>query len=354
MNRKLVVVLAALAAVAIAAGIGASAKQAPAAHQSTYKMVLSNSFAGNDWRVELQAIAAASIKYPPFKGRIDYKLALAPSPAPTAQINSMNDIILSHPDAIIMDAASPTALNQVIARACAQGIVVVAVDSPVTAPCAYKLGANWYRVGVVFAEWMAKTMGFKGEVLMDRGLPGVKISADVIKGMQNVLKKYPKIKIVGWYVGQYALGPEQEGVQNLLTAHPNVTGILASYGAGALKAVLAAKKDPSKIAIIGSAYNISNVMCLQKKALCINVSNAPTLAADGMKLAMDVIGGKKVPKQQYTKTPFYVSNPVTVPGNDFRQIKVGVSALPNQPPGLFLPYKPAFMPQLTLQDALGK
>ena len=224
-----------------------------------------------------------------------------------------------------------------------------------TAPCAYKLGANWTHVGFVFGEWMAKSMHGRGQVILDRGLPGEAISADALNGIYSAFKNFPGIKVVGYYFSQFAMGPEESGVATLLTAHPNVGGIDASYGAGALRAVLAAAKSPSSVAITGSAYNVSNLLCAETKgSQCLNISNAPTLAADGMNLALEVLEGKTVPRQQYTMTPFYYNNNVTVPGNLFVKIQLGVSALPNEPPGLFLPYKPSFMPQLTLQDALGK
>jgi ribose transport system substrate-binding protein len=345
---------AALAAALAAAVFGASATSVHAARgSSVYKMVFSNNFAGNDWRQELEAIAAASVKYPPFKGRIDYKLGRATDNNATSQIASLNNIILTHPDAIIIEPASPTALNQVIARACAQHIVVVTVDANVTAPCAYQVSTNWFNNGLVAGEWLGKTMGGKGEVFLDRGLPGVSLSDDLLRGYKAGLAKYPGIKIDGYFESQFALGPEQSGVANLLTAHPNVGGITVSgYGSAAIKALLAAGKKPVPVA--GYSYNISMVTCAKTPgAKCILATNAPYLAAQGMKIALDVLDGKKVPKKTINTPTFFVNNGVTIPGNLFQKIQLGVNALPNQAPGLFLPFKAPFMPQITLADALG-
>ncbi len=359
MNRnkksvKLFISLAALTALVATAGFGARANHAQAAGAAkTYKMVFSNNFAGNDWRQELEAIAAASVKYPPFKGRIDYKLVRAPDNTATSQIASLNDIILTHPDAIIIEPASPTALNQVIARACAQHIVVVTVDANVTAPCAYQVSTNWYNNGLVAGEWLGKTMGGKGEVFLDRGLPGVSLATDLLKGYEAGIKKYPGIKIDGYFESQFALGPEQSGVANLLTAHPNVGGIAVSgYGSAAIKALQAAGKTPVPVA--GYSYNISMVTCAKTAgAKCILATNAPYLAAQGMKIALDLLDGKKVAKKTINTPTFFVNNNVTIPGNLFQKIQLGVNALPQEAPGLFLPYKAPFMQQITLKDALG-
>jgi len=357
-NRKRVKLLAGTAvltlvvATAVFGGRAGSAEAKSSA--DTYKIVFSNNFAGNDWRQELEALAAASVKYPPFKGRIDYKLVRAADNTATSQIASLNDIILTRPDAIIIEPASPTALNQVIARACAQKIVVVTVDANVTAPCAYQVSTNWYNNGLVAGKWLGKTMGGKGEVFLDRGLAGVSLSNDLLRGYKDGLKAYPKIKTVAYFESQFALGPEQSSVANLLTAHPNVGGIAVSgYGSGAIKALQAAGKK--LVPVAGYSYNVSMVTCAKAKgAKCILATNAPYLAAQGMKIALDVLDGKKVNKKTINTPTFFVNNNVTIPGNLFEKIKLGVNALPNQAPGLFLPFKAPFMPQLTLQDALGK
>lgn len=352
---KLLAIVAALTVLVGAAVLGGRATSAQAKPSAeVYKMVFSNNFAGNDWRQELEALAAASVKYPPFKGRIDYKLVRAADNTATSQIASLNDIILTRPDAIVIEPASPTALNQVIARACAQHIVVVTVDANVTAPCAYQVSTNWYNNGLVAGKWLAKTMGGKGEVFLDRGLAGVSLSNDLLRGYKDGIKSSPGIKIAGYFESQFALGPEQSSVANLLTAHPNVGGIAVSgYGSGAIKALQAAGK--TLVPVAGYSYNVSMVTCAKAKgAKCILATNAPYLAAQGMKIALDVLDGKKVQKKTINTPTFFVNNNVTIPGNLFEKIKLGVNALPNQAPGLFLPFKAPFMPQLTLQDALGK
>jgi len=355
---RIVLLTGALAGATIGASVltGSAAARPAGAKATTYKMVFSNNFAGNDWRQELEALAEASIKYPPFKGRIDYRLVRPSSQDAPAQIASLNDIIQTRPDAIVIEPSSPTALNQVIARACALKIVVVTVDANVTAPCAYQVSTDWYNNGLVAGQWLGKTMKGKGEVFLDRGLAGVSLSQDLLRGYKDGLKKVaPNIKIAGYFESKFAQGPEQSGVADLLSAHPNVGGIAASgYGTGAIKALKAAGKKPVPVA--GYSYNISMTTCAQTTgAQCILATNAPYLAVQGMKIALDVLDGKAPKQKKSINTPtFFTTNNVTIPGNTFAKIKLGVNALPKQAPGLFLPYKAPFMQQLTLNDALGK
>ncbi len=225
--------LLAIAAAAVMAGVGATHGFAA----DKYTIYLSNNFVGNDWRQQMIRVAELAVTKPPLAGRVDLKVENVENTV-QAQLNSLNNIIRAKPNAILIDAGSDTALNPTIKKACDAGIVVVSFDQVVTEECAYALESDWDRIPAVLAEWMAKTLGGKGKVFVDRGLAGAPISAKLQGGYEAVLKKYPDIEVIGYYNGEYALGPEQAGVASLLAAHPEVDGILTQgYGTGAMKAL---------------------------------------------------------------------------------------------------------------------
>src|SRR5260221_5634361 len=226
--RKLAYLAGAAGALAIIAGMASGA----AADAKKYTIYLSNNFVGNDWRQQMERVADVSVKKGPLQGRVDLKIENVDNTV-QAQINSLNNIIRAKPDAILIDAGSAAALNPTIKKACDAGIIVISFDQVVSEPCAYALESDWNRIPAVLAEWMAKQLGGKGNLFVDRGLAGAPISAQLESGYLDVLKKYPDIKVIGNYNGEYALGPEQAGVASLLAAHPEVDGILTQgYGTG--------------------------------------------------------------------------------------------------------------------------
>ncbi len=304
----------------------------------------------------MERVAKVSVSKGPLAGRVDLKIENVETTV-QAQINSLNNIIRSRPDAILVDAGSGTALNPTIARACAQGILVISFDQVVTAPCAYKLQSNFKAIPRVMAAWMAKTLKGKGKVFIDTGLAGAPISAQIANGYKSVLKKSPGIEIIGTFNGNYALGPEQAGVANLLSAHPDVDGILTQgYGSGALKALKQAGHKP--VPVTGFSYNTSAVACLQTKgAKCILGSNAPYLSSEAIKLAVEVLDGKKPkqPRNIYNYTPYFTTNPVTISGYGYakmEKLQVGKNAFPKLPPGLTLPISPSWV-TITPKEASG-
>ena len=184
--------LAAAAATLLSVGTGSSQAET----KKPYTIYLSNNFVGNDWRQQMLRSADIAAKKPPLAGRVDLKVEVVETTV-QAQINSLNSIIRNKPDAILIDAGSGEALNPTIKKACDAGIVVVAFDQIVSAPCAYTLESDWSRAPRVEAEWLVKKLGGKGKILVDRGLAGAPISAQLQGGFEEVIKKHPGIEVVG-------------------------------------------------------------------------------------------------------------------------------------------------------------
>ena len=110
------------------------------ADTSGKKIALSNNYAGNSWR---QAMLQSWDKIGK-QAIADKKIAAVDSftgadKEATTQAAQLQNLILQGYDAIVINSASPDALNGAVKQACDAGIVVVAFDGLVTEPCAYKV-----------------------------------------------------------------------------------------------------------------------------------------------------------------------------------------------------------------------
>ena len=352
MKLHSVLMCTALAVTSLSAGVAPVVAQ----DKKPYVIYLSNNFVGNDWRQQMLRSATASISKGPLEGRVDLRIENVEN-AVQAQINSLNNMIRQQPDAILIDAASDTALNPTVKKACDAGIVVVSFDQVVTEPCAYALASDWDFIPAVTAEWLAEQLGGKGNVIVDRGLAGAPISAQLQGGYEKVLAKYPDIKIVGYFNGDYALGPEQSGVAALLAANPQIDGILTQgYGSGAMQAL----KDAGRpmVPVIGGAYNVAALACAQTEgANCILMSNPAYLSSEAIKLAVEILdtGNRPAERSVVVKGDF-LSNTPTAPkafaDAPLMKIEIGKNAFPDQPPGLGLPITPSWV-EITAAEAAG-
>ncbi len=320
-----------------------------------YDVYLSNNFVGNDWRQQMLRSVQVAASKPPLAGRVDLKINNVETTT-QAQINSLNNIIREKPAAILVDAGSGDALNPTIERACAAGIVVVSFDQVVTAPCAYKLQSNFDSMGTNQAAWMAASLGGKGKVLIDRGLAGAPVAERFVHLFEDVLKQSPGIEIVGYYNGNYALGPEQAEVANLLAANPEVDGILTqAYGTGAIKSLQSAGRK--MVPIVAAAFNGTALACVQTPGVtCILGANPPYLSAEALRLAVAVLDGNlPSSKTVLLDNPLLTNAPVDakyLPGTKIARLEAGKTVFPDLAPGISLPISPDWV-EITAAEAAG-
>ncbi len=353
--------IAALTATAGASAAGGSVAASAHAASTPYKVVLSNNFLGNDFRPEMERVAKLTANLAPFKGKISLQIVNAQNTA-QAQIASLNSIIETRPNAILVDDGAGPALNPVIQRACAEHILVVSFDNPVTAPCAYKVSQDMYSGQIVVGQWMDWALHNKGKIFVDRGLPGAPVSAQIQNGfMKGLGIGGGSVSVAGQYNGNYAPGPEQQGISQLLAGNKDVTGVMTQgYCQPAFKAFQNAgiKQLPPTTCY---GYNGELVACAKNHAKCAILTGSPEVVQIAMKTALDVLNGSaKPPTSQTIPVPMtlYTSssagfhpkkNPVNV---KIDNIVLGTNAYPQLPPGLALPFS---LPQysITAKQAAG-
>lgn len=264
------------------------------------KVAFSISYAGNAMRQgqisSWKETAAAAVADKVIAGS---KVVTASSGAPE-QASQIETLILEGTDAVVINAGSPTALNGVIAEACAAKVVVVLFDGIATAPCAYKVEYDWKSLGTTMASFVAKELGGKGNVVENRGMAGISIDDDMHSGAADVFAKYPGIKVVGTVYGQWTPSVTQKEISAILPSLPPVDAVISQGGGfGAFQAFAASgRKQP--IMIYGNyqeeikAWSESKAKDPSYKA--ISLCSSPTVSAVAFWVAQQVLAGKPVPK----------------------------------------------------------
>jgi ribose transport system substrate-binding protein len=294
----------AAAAFALAAGLGGAALAADTGvatgDTSGKKIALSNSYAGNSWRQQMlktwERATSDALKEHKIKAA---KVVNANASAPE-QANQIESLIVEGWDAIVINAASPTALNGVIQEACDQHIVVVVFDGLATAPCAYKVAYDYVSMGRQEADFVARKLNGKGNVLEVRGIAGVSVDDDIHKGIVDEFAKSPGIKIVGSVHGNWTQTIAQKEVASILPSLPPVDAIVTQGGDGwgTYQAFKAAGR-PTPLIVFG---NRQDELALWRDLLKENpnydtfsISSAPGCASVAFWVAQQVLAGKKVP-----------------------------------------------------------
>jgi len=314
-----------------------------------YTIDLSNNYIGNTFRLQMEAEARVAAAMAPFKGVVTVHVVTSQNTV-QAQLQDLENMVAQKPNAIIIDAGSATGLNGVIAKACAAGIVVVSFDQQVTAPCAWKVGTDFGSVEAELATWLVTVLHDKGQIAVDRGLPGTPIADQMLSTELAVYKKYPGIQVVGEYNGNYAAGPEQQGVAAILASHPNLVGATGD-GWGALPAFLAAGKTEGTIISWGPAEALTTCAQAHTKHPAINCiigTNGPDLSILAMQVAVNVLQHDVAGKARFFNTNeiIYTTKAVAIPGYPkatLTPIVLGKTLPANLPPALNIPWTPSFM-----------
>ncbi len=332
-------------AVAAAVGVclGFTAQTASA---KQYRIAISNSYIGNEWRVEMinfmQAYAEKALK-----GKVTLTVNNSGTDA-QKQIAVIADMISDKVDAIMINPASDTALDSIVEEACKQGILVVAFDQGVTAPCAHNIGVDYVKLGEIHAQWMADTLGGKGNVVINRGVSGFPADKRLYQGTRNVLDKYPNIKIVAEVYGKWDNAVSQQELTKVLTAQPNVDGVLNQYGTyGALQALINLKHPFMPMTGQGeNGWRIAMLADKDQGLKGVSAGDPSVIGAYALKVTYDILEGKgPADKNISVKAPIVTTE----------DLKAGVNTFPDLSPTLDADTDiPGANLGLTIQDGMKK
>lgn len=300
---------------------------ARAAEGKKLTIALSNSFIGNKWRIEMENVYRAALAMEPFKSQVDGSWFNSGNNVST-QSQQLSNLIARRVDAILIDAASPTALNGVIAQATQRGILVVSFDNVVTAPSALKVNADQFQWGVRNATWLVDALGGKGNVIMVTGVAGTQADTDRNRGADTVWAKHPGIKVVNRYTGMWDSATAERNTAAILPSLPKVDGIWCQGGTdGVLKAFISAKRVPLP-PTAGEAENGFRkfmVGYMGQKVRGISLGQPPYLSVIALELARRILR-KEYPRRDITLPFPYVTS---------ETVKVGETVFPDMPDSFF-------------------
>jgi ribose transport system substrate-binding protein len=266
-------------------------------------IALSNSFYGNAWRHQMVDAFEDAAKQAKSDGRISDYVVLNGDGTVNQQNSQLGALILKHVDVIAINAASETALNGVVKKACSAGIKVLAFDSVVTEPCATKLSFDFRQYSTEGTEWVMQKIGGKGNVIMVRGVKGSGPEIQMYDATVAVIRKYPDVKIVAEVYGQSTDSIAQTAVSNVLPSLPHIDAVMdqgASYGVSQAFQQYGGEYA-NKMPIIeggGDNSNFINWWVTQRDKNgygTISVGSTPGIGGAAFWLALHMAQGEKVP-----------------------------------------------------------
>ncbi|WP_297840539.1 ABC transporter substrate-binding protein [Pseudomonas sp.] len=263
-------------------------------------IALSNNYAGNSWRQNMLSSWKQTTDAAVKKGVIASADSFTTGEnQATEQAAQIQNLILQGYSAIVVDAASPTALNGAIKQACDAGIIVVSFDGVVTEPCAYRISMDFKQSGVDQMDYLAKRFPDGANVLEVRGLAGVSVDEQIHSGIIAGAQKHPNLKIVGSVNGNWSQTAAQKAVAGILPSLPKIDALVTQGddGYGAAQAFTAAGR-PTPTIVFGNREEELSWWKKQKDAngyQSFSISSAPSISSLAFWVAQQLLDGKKMP-----------------------------------------------------------
>lgn len=310
-----------------AAGIGAAGlPRFGNAAGRKLKIALSNSYIGNEWRIEMVNLFKAALQMEPYKSEIDGSYFNSGNNV-SQESQQISGMIAERVDAILVDAASPTGLNGIIQQAHARGILVISFDNVVTTPAAIKVNTDQFKFGETLANWLAKKIDGKGNVIMVTGVAGTTVNEQRNKGADSVWAKHPGIKVVNRFAGDWASATAEKNTAAVLPSLPKIDGIWCQGGTdGVLKAFIAANRPlPPTAGEAENGFRKFMLGYMGHKVDGLSIGQPPYLVLIALELARRILH-KQYPRKDIT-IPFpFVTNAT---------VKVGETVFPKMTDSFF-------------------
>ncbi|MEH2281754.1 MAG: ABC transporter substrate-binding protein [Nostoc sp.] len=213
------------------------------------------------------------------------------------QSNQIENFTASNTDIIIVNAADKSGIKPAIEKAKLAGRIVIAVDTGAEGGVDATITTNNVQAGEVSCKYIADRLKGKGSVVIVNG-PPVDSVIQRVTGCENVLSKYPDIKILS--KNQNAEGSRDGGLRvmtDLLTTFPKIDAVFAINDPSGVGAELAAnqaqRKDFFIVGVDGAPEAITAIANKDGIYAATATQNPRGMAEKAVQVGNDILNGKK-------------------------------------------------------------
>jgi ribose transport system substrate-binding protein len=265
-----------------------------------YVIGFSNASVSNIWRVGMaHAIEAAAARH---ADQIEKLIITDANDDPAKQAADIQDLMERDVDLLIVSPATAQALDPAVTRAMSRGIPVILVDRRVTSDnfVSFVTATDW-ALARFTAQWLVEKLNFEGNLVMLPGLAGSSPAENRIQAAREVFDKYPGIKILELQYTDWSPAKGKQVMSALIQKYGDqIDGVWSDHGlqgSGAIEAFVAAGYGKGEIPPNTCAdLNACVKLAVEHEVPVINFDYPPSMGADSVDLALEVLAGNPVPK----------------------------------------------------------
>ena len=223
------------------------------------------------------------------------------------QLSQVENFIAQDMDAIIVNPADTEATKKMTEKAVAAGIPIIFVNRKPEMKLpngAYFVGSDEVSAGKMQMEYLAKKMNGKGNLAIMLGELSSVGTHGRTKGVKEVLKNYPNIKIVEEQTANFMRDEALDLMTNWLSSGKKINTVAANNDEMALGTILAIKNaglKPNKDIFIGGVDATPDALkAVEKGELTVTVfQDAKGQGLGAIEAAYKLAKGEKVNKNTW-------------------------------------------------------
>ncbi len=224
------------------------------------------------------------------------------------QNGQIEDLVSKRVDAILLAATSSTGTAPAVDRAAAAGIPVFAhVTSSSSPRVVSAVIDDDLEIGRRQAAFMGKALAGKGSVAMLNGPAAAEWSSLRVRGFKEVMKRdFPGIRIVAERFGIPDRADAQRLAEDLLSAHPKLSGLFTVADGMAMGAADAARMAGrvESMVITTASFSREAVPYMLRGDIDLNVDENPVVIGRvAMNIVVRALNGEAVPRIVYVPNP---------------------------------------------------
>ena len=230
------------------------------------------------------------------------------------QIRAVRSFITQGVDAIVIAPIVETGWDPVLREAKRAKIPVILTDRTIQTSdeSLYTcfIGSDFYEEGKMAADWLAKHINGKGNIVELQGTPGSAPANERRRAFADGIKAYPGLKIIDSQSGNFERSGGKQVMEAFLKKHGKAINIVYAHNddmaLGAAQAIEEAGLKPGKDITLVSIDAIGEaVKAVAEGRLNCTVECNPLFGPKVYDTVAKLLAGEKVPKKMYNKDELF-------------------------------------------------
>jgi ribose transport system substrate-binding protein len=272
-------------------------KSGAAAPAKRYKIGFAQANSQDPWRqVQNASLQAAAAKHP----EIELKIQDARQDS-AAQISQIDTFVTDKTDLLLVSANEAAPLTPKVGEVFDKKIPVLLMERGINSDKYTALiGGDNVQIGRMAGQYLVKTLKSKGNYVEIKGVADATPTKDRSGGFHEAVDKEAGLKLADSFVCNYKRDEAIKYVENLIQSKKPFDAIYAHNDEMALGAMIALKNagvDPKTKIIIGIDGVQAEAIEAVEKGEMSATFKYPWLGEEAIQTALDVLGGKSVPKK---------------------------------------------------------